>query len=259
MGEQYKIEVIKNIQASVSYLLKYINKNFNSDNLDDVCVFEGWKRANKIRVFTYSYIPVSREVFKVARRFLDLRSHSKNYNMLENLERRLFLKIDYYEYNRSEKSLQKYNSKSLFNCDARYIMYVKKVRKQTKDLTYYYDVLDSLKEAFKIVNLDYTYIYKTLEDVGISLKELHDYYCLDYCNYYIDYVSDDYDYRRSFFYYMDRDDFLTLIEDYINYICDDTKYRYVIDDIKVFDRYKKEFLFDKTKWKVIFDFTDTTV
>ena len=27
MGEQYKIEVIKNIQASVSYLLKYVRKN----------------------------------------------------------------------------------------------------------------------------------------------------------------------------------------------------------------------------------------
>jgi len=257
LGEQYKFEVINNINSATSYLLKYINKSFNSDDEKAAYVFEGWKRANKIRVFTYSYIPVSREVFKVARRFLDLKSDSKNYNMLENLENRLFLKIDYYKYNRSKKALQKYNTKSLFNTDARYIMYVKKIKKQTRDFSYYYDVLDSLKEVSKNIDLDYTYIYKSLENVGISLKELHNFYCLDYCNYMIDYISDDYDYRY-FFDYMDREDFLSLVEDYIDYICDDVKYRYIVDDIKIFDKYNEEFLFDKSKWRVIFDFSNLT-
>ena len=63
---RYEIEEIKDITRSTSYLLKYLQKTTKSsnENKEDFHFFNGWKKYNKIRVFTCSIIGIEKYLFK---------------------------------------------------------------------------------------------------------------------------------------------------------------------------------------------------
>ncbi|NUW25335.1 replication endonuclease [Arcobacter butzleri] len=61
---QHKIEILKDTSRGCSYLLKYVQKTTNPQNEDDFHFFNGWKKANKIRVFTSSNSVLNREIYR---------------------------------------------------------------------------------------------------------------------------------------------------------------------------------------------------
>ncbi|MFX4234735.1 replication endonuclease [Aliarcobacter butzleri] len=61
---RYEIEDIKDITRGTSYLLKYVQKTTNPSNDEDFHFFNGWKKWNKIRVFTCSIVGLERFLFK---------------------------------------------------------------------------------------------------------------------------------------------------------------------------------------------------
>ena len=61
---RYEIEEIKDITRGTSYLLKYVQKTTNPSNDKDFHFFNGWKKYNKIRVFTCSIVGIERYLFK---------------------------------------------------------------------------------------------------------------------------------------------------------------------------------------------------
>lgn len=58
----YKFEVIKNISRSASYILKYVQKDFDLTN-KKYKIYYGWKLRHKIRAYTFSRQYISRELF----------------------------------------------------------------------------------------------------------------------------------------------------------------------------------------------------
>ena len=179
LGEQYKFEVINNIQASVSYLLKYIRKSFNSDDERAARVIDGWKRANKIRVFSNSQIPVTREIYKIVSRFLKLtplelrdRGVFNHYNILEVFEQVVSYSVDYYDENGNL-----YNRKDHTAINkTRAFVKIKKQRLKNKDFKEYsmlLSAIDLYNNVNNVKKLDYDLIFSELFRVGIDLKELH--------------------------------------------------------------------------------------
>lgn len=61
---RYEIEDIKDISRGTSYLLKYVQKTTNPSTINDFHFFNGWKKYNKIRVFTCSIVGLERFLFK---------------------------------------------------------------------------------------------------------------------------------------------------------------------------------------------------
>jgi len=79
LGKEHKIEVLKDIDRGAVYILKYLQKSLqgledglddeiekevknNIDNLknDDLYLLDGWKKINKIRLFSSSRVPLSK-------------------------------------------------------------------------------------------------------------------------------------------------------------------------------------------------------
>ncbi len=58
----YKFEIIKDITRSASYILKYVQKDFNLSN-ENYKIYYGWKLKHKIRAYTFSRQYISRELF----------------------------------------------------------------------------------------------------------------------------------------------------------------------------------------------------
>ena len=58
----HKLEIIKNITRSSSYILKYAKKSFDFTN-DNFKVYYGWRLANKIRAYTFTRQFISRDLF----------------------------------------------------------------------------------------------------------------------------------------------------------------------------------------------------
>ncbi|MCT7588229.1 replication endonuclease [Aliarcobacter butzleri] len=85
LGKSFEIEEIKDLSRSSSYLLKYIRKNTNVDDGEKFRVFNGWKRAHKIRVFTCS-------ILSGLERFL-YKKIKNNTNITKNLKENPIIKI----------------------------------------------------------------------------------------------------------------------------------------------------------------------
>jgi hypothetical protein len=76
LGKQYKIEVIRDIERASSYLIKYVNKGFSSENKD----FLGWRKKEKIRAFSCSKTYLNREYFKkISHHFKPILSELESY------------------------------------------------------------------------------------------------------------------------------------------------------------------------------------
>lgn len=85
LGEQYDLEVIKDIERSSAYLLKYIAKNTNPQSEKDFHKFNGWKKLHKIRVFTQSQCELPRYIFKKVNSVLGLSKGLKGKNPIQEI------------------------------------------------------------------------------------------------------------------------------------------------------------------------------
>ncbi len=239
LGAQHDFTVLKDTEASVSYILKYVKKSINSDKEADSRVIDGWKKSNKIRMFTSSQIPISREVYKIVSRFVNLKNEDDSkYSILENLEDRISLNVEYFDCGTL------YKSKKLFNDDSRYLVSLKKKRIINKDISSYlaisnnynyYVHLDNFFEDLDSIDFDYESMHKYLYEYD-HIGKLH-------------YCSSDFDFKL-YFRYFEFEDFKELYENYIHDCILDKKYSYKIIDFKIFDKEKEVYLYDKMDYEL---------
>ena len=64
LGEQYDFEILKDKSKGSGYLLKYLRKTMLSENEADLYVLDGWRKANRIRLFTHSQTFLKRKDFE---------------------------------------------------------------------------------------------------------------------------------------------------------------------------------------------------
>jgi len=61
LGKEYDIERIDNIKRTSAYILKYIQKNYEDEDMKRTYI--GWRWSNKIRAYTFSKTYLNREIF----------------------------------------------------------------------------------------------------------------------------------------------------------------------------------------------------
>ena len=184
---QHKIEVLKDTSRGCAYLLKYIQKTTNPKNEDDFHFFNGWKKANKIRVFTSSSSVLNREVYRRINTTLKLSKDLENKTpleaILENCEiitnQNNVEMLDDGTYIKSEKQTKE---KTKGNKEGRYKVFVQKEKVSknmhiNKECT---NILNSKKYNFdknKILSgselefLKYVEIVKNTYKIKINEKE----------------------------------------------------------------------------------------
>ena len=93
------------------YVSKYIAKSLNPDSLMDLYLLDGWKRAAKIRLFTYSKVPLPKYIFQklIASDYVSYDSIKDTYSdlyeyYLKNTDIKYFYKKKVYQVKKSEKS-----------------------------------------------------------------------------------------------------------------------------------------------------------
>jgi len=64
LGKEYDFEVLKDKSKGSAYLLKYLRKTMLSSNKDSLYILDGWRKANRIRLFTHSHTFLKRKDFE---------------------------------------------------------------------------------------------------------------------------------------------------------------------------------------------------
>jgi hypothetical protein len=72
-----EIKVVDSIEKSSAYILKYIIKEVKQENEEAFHLVNGWKKYNKIRMFTFSNKAISRYVFERVNRTLKVSKNLK--------------------------------------------------------------------------------------------------------------------------------------------------------------------------------------
>lgn len=94
LGKQNDFEVIKDQKRSATYLLKYIKKNLDGSNQHLAHMIDGWKKDNKIRIYTHSQISIPKFIFQKLSRVLKLEV-AQGENILEKVEALVDVTINY--------------------------------------------------------------------------------------------------------------------------------------------------------------------
>jgi hypothetical protein len=82
---RYDIVEIEDIKKSSAYILKYINKTNNPQSEEQFHYFNGWKKMNKIRVFTHSITKLPRYIFKKVNSILKFSKDLKDKNPISEV------------------------------------------------------------------------------------------------------------------------------------------------------------------------------
>jgi len=113
-----EVEEIKDITRVVPYLLKYIKKSLNPKKDENFHLLNGWKKLNKIRIFTMTNVSMPRFVFK--KMYANIGKHINkeqlDYNMLEEIEKISDINIDYF----TDKTKKPTRSKSFGTANVRF-------------------------------------------------------------------------------------------------------------------------------------------
>ncbi|WP_419774464.1 replication endonuclease [Halarcobacter sp.] len=117
------IENIKDINKTTSYILKYIQKNTNPKNEEQYHFFNGWKKKNRIKVFTHSYSKMERYVFKKVNTILKLSSGLEEKNAINEVLEQCNIRIT-----TKCETTQKIKFKRHFNANANYDVIVNRTR-----------------------------------------------------------------------------------------------------------------------------------
>lgn len=139
---------IKNITRSISYVLKYINKTNNPDNEESFHFFNGWKKKNRIRVYTHSNMELERYIFKKVNSVLRLSEGLENQSPIAevlkhcdiSINTNCFIKQEFKNNSKKHSITQpegKEIKKSYKNSDARYEVIINRTRtKFTREESY---------------------------------------------------------------------------------------------------------------------------
>jgi hypothetical protein len=245
LGSQYKYEVLENTQASVSYILKYVKKTINPENETSSRIIDGWKKENKIRMFAHSRIDVTREVYRVVSRYVDLKSDNENYSILQNLKDKIHLRVNYQKFEHG--LLYCYKKKDLYNKDSKIKVAVTKTKKISLKSVDYLSIVELKSHRTLLDDLIYELYAKNFD-----FKSFHNYY-YDYdLQGDIFYVASDYDYvqffrERSF--YNGHQEMIEALKNYL-YECEsEYNTRYVIEKFTIYDGEKC--IYDKSDFNIL--------
>ena len=81
LGKEYKIEVLEDTEKGSAYLLKYLQKTLLDEDENNLYALDGWRKENRIRIFTHSQAYLKRRDFeKILPHFTDeLEEELKDY------------------------------------------------------------------------------------------------------------------------------------------------------------------------------------
>ncbi|RLA77679.1 MAG: hypothetical protein DRG78_16835 [Epsilonproteobacteria bacterium] len=122
---RYDIEQIEDINRSSSYLLKYVQKSTNPKSEQDFHFFNGWKKQNKIRVFTHSNLELPRYIFKKVNSILKLSEGLKDKNPISEVLEQCHIIV-----NTKDKSTKEITTKIYSNnSNSKYKVVINRTRK----------------------------------------------------------------------------------------------------------------------------------
>ena len=64
LGKEYKIEVLEDTEKGSAYLLKYLQKTLLDEDENNLYALDGWRKENRIRIFTHSQAYLKRRDFE---------------------------------------------------------------------------------------------------------------------------------------------------------------------------------------------------
>ena len=158
LGKSFDIEEIQDLAKSSSYLLKYVRKNTNAKTEETFRIFNGWKKAHKIRVFTCSILSgLERYLYKKIK---------NNTSITRDLKENPIIKIlntCNIEITTTCKTTKQVKTKINKVDNAKFLIEVQKERVQVKDKK----ELDTIKDFVETLENDFLYCAKNnklLED-----------------------------------------------------------------------------------------------
>lgn len=162
------LEVMEDTKKTSTYLLKYLKKTLEPGARIDTLILDGWKKKNKIRIYTYSQgITIPRYIFKTVSQVLNIKDLKENENILEVIgdlieyETKMYSKGEYIGLGATHKG-----SKS------KYIVDIEMDRTTTKLTTKKYDEFDKMLDDWYYCNTRYK--DKLEQDLRVKLYKLFD-------------------------------------------------------------------------------------
>lgn len=184
---QEKLEVVINdTSRCFSYLLKYLQKTTRVQNESDYHFFNGWKKANKIRIFTSSASLLNKEIYRKINNVTKLSKDLKDKNPLKNVLENCYIKTKQtnFEINEDYDFVEVGTKKTIKgNKNGRYLVNIKKERIKKENFigNNFFNVLNMENKGFKkedILRGDswsfnrFLYIFEDIEKVKLNRKEL---------------------------------------------------------------------------------------
>ena len=153
MGKQKDIQIMRDTKKGVGYISKYIRKTQNTDNEQLFHIMNGWKKTNKIRVFTIPQNFLNRFIFKKINSVLKLSKDLKNKNIIDEVLEKCSIKMTTSKYDSDNKFLNDVVKTYKHNKNV-YEVEIKRDRLQRKKYT----------ENIEIINDVFDIDYEKLEN-----------------------------------------------------------------------------------------------
>ena len=81
LGKEHKIEILKDVTKGSAYILKYLQKTLHAKT-DNLYLYDGWRKSNRIRIFTHSLVGIDRNIFnKLVNHFILKEVKKYDYNI----------------------------------------------------------------------------------------------------------------------------------------------------------------------------------
>lgn len=232
----YKVEVIKNINRSASYILKYASKNYSNDKYK---VYYGWRLEHKIRAYTFTRQFISRDLFNklsfhLSKNFV-IDTDSINYFQINNYFNLVdsFTKLnqDIIDTTTGEISTKEKD----FSEDDMFVVHIQKYRTKIKNS-------DDFK-IFEVLKVLLSYHKKSIEN------ELNKYRLLDNFNYFVHNLLSLNTLQLKDIVYLY---YLVL---FLQSLQNNTRYQYKIDKYQAYKKHHSnsfyDLVYDKSDWQLI--------
>jgi len=232
LGKQHKIEVIKDNKKASSYLLKYIRKNLDGTDKTTAHLINGWKKSNRIRVYTHSQASIPKYIFQRISRTLQLEV-DKGQNVLEEIEKLCKISIRYREGNEVRyKSYSSHEYKYQVN-----INILVKTLPIVNDELMLFDLKNALvyEDFYMIMNKEY---FNT-RHFYMYINEFHEFD--DFVS--LEYINNDYFYK-----YSDKD-LLSMWEEYLLYYHSKEKKIYMLEEFEMKNK-SNILMYKKSDWSL---------
>lgn len=184
---QEKLEVVMNdTSRCFSYLLKYLQKTTKATNEGDFHFFNGWKKANKIRIFTSSASLLNKEIYRKINNVTKLSKDLKDKNPLKNVLENCYIKTKQtnYEINEDYDYIELGTKKTTKgNKNGRYLVNIKKERIKKENFigNNFFNILNMENKGFKKEDIlkgslwdfnRFLYIFEDIEKVKLNKKDI---------------------------------------------------------------------------------------